>query len=461
MTRVNRFSASVKSQWTINTGKFIVTTFIGALFLFSCGPSEKKPSGEKGKQPAGQNEVAQGSSSYAELAGAVFKIDTYDNNRILETGMGFFITPDIAVTRLSFFLSANRAVIKPFSEKKTYEVTGYVAVDRINDLLLLKIPGVPNKPVILSDSVSADKEKIFYISKPTTNVVPLHEGTVLSYSAILGNRLYRVSNQLRSKSTGSPMFDQNRKCIGLVFMEVADYENQTFVTPSLFISQMLKKAGPVRPLGQLQSSPANTLAQDNGKVKGLVLETDMGNIHIKLYKETAQYRDNFIKLARENYYDGLLIHRVILGFGIQGGAADTRYAEPGDVVGWKGPGYTLPAHIVPGLYHRRGVVGSPRKPERENQRKRSDGSQFYIVTGRTYKDVELDELEKEMGHHFTPEQRNTYKTIGGAPHLDGTYTIFGEVSEGLEVADRISKVEVSEEYRPKKDIRIKKITILE
>ncbi|MDO9040440.1 MAG: peptidylprolyl isomerase, partial [Bacteroidota bacterium] len=97
----------------------------------------------------------------------------------------------------------------------------------------------------------------------------------------------------------------------------------------------------------------------------------------------------------------------------------------------------------------------------ENMRKRSDGSQFYIVTGRIYNDIELDELEKENNHTFTEEQRNVYKTIGGAPHLDGTYTIFGEVAEGMEIADRISNLEVSSDFRPKKDIRVKKIRILE
>jgi cyclophilin family peptidyl-prolyl cis-trans isomerase len=113
------------------------------------------------------------------------------------------------------------------------------------------------------------------------------------------------------------------------------------------------------------------------------------------------------------------------------------------------------------LYHRRGVIGSPRKPDRENFRKRSDGSQFYIVTGRIYSDKELDELEKEIDYKYTPEQRNTYKTIGGAPHLDGSYTIFGEVTEGLELADRISEVDVDSDFRPKTDLRVKKIRILE
>jgi cyclophilin family peptidyl-prolyl cis-trans isomerase len=274
-------------------------------------------------------------------------------------------------------------------------------------------------------------------------------------------KLYKITNQLRSKSGGNPVFDANQKCMGLAFMQIVDFDTHTFVIPSIFISDLLKRAGNVQPLSELNKPVTAESGRANNKIKGLVIETDMGNIRIKLYDKTPQYRDNFIKLVRENYYDGLLIHRVIKGFCIQSGAADTRYATADDVVGWKGPGYTLPAHFIPELYHKRGVIGSPRKPESENMRKRSDGSQFYIVTGRIYNDIELDELEKENNHKFTEEQRNTYKTIGGAPHLDGTYSIFGEVVEGIEIADQISTVEVSTDFRPKKDVRVKKIRILE
>lgn len=429
-----------------------------ALVLIGCNnPTDKK----QGQKSAETNSAEGKGGGFATISSAVFKIVTYDNNRFLEPSMGFFIAPDIAVTRLSFFESANKAVIEPFNESTQYEVKGFVGVDRINNLILLKIEGVQTTPIVLSDSILAVDQKTVYISKPTAGVVPLHPGTVISYSGVQGTRLYRVSNQLRSTNAGSPLFDSRQRCIGLAFMQIADYESQTFVTPSIFIAQLLKKAGTLQPLSELQTPSANASSLANRPVKGLVIETEMGNIRIKLSDKTPQYRDNFIKLARENYFDSLLIHRVIKGFAIQSGAADTRYAASDDVVGWKGPGYTLPAHFVPGMYHKRGAIGSPRKPESQNMRKRSDGSQFYIVTGRTYTDSELDALEKETDHQFTPEQRTTYKTIGGAPHLDATYTIFGEVVEGMEVADRISSLEVDIKYRPKKDIRIKKIRILE
>lgn len=461
--RTNKHSRPQKSAETI---LFQSTTTILLLFVLlsqvACHSPQKKEVPEaSGTQAQAASPSPETPSGFASMAPSVFSIDTYDNSRILESGIGFFVTNDLAVSRFSFFTSANRAVIKPFDGEQTWEVTGVAGIDRINDLILLKIDGLQRAPVPLADSIQSNGIPTTYFDRPQENNVFLHKGKLLSYSTTLGSKLYGISNQLRAKADGSPIFNPRKQCIGLAFSEVADYELQTFVIPSVFISGLLKAATKIEPISQLQEQTSTKTSEENSKIKGLEIETDMGNIRIKLYNSTPQYRDNFIKLVRENYFDGLLIHRVIKGFGIQSGAADTRYAGPDDVVGWKGPGYTLPAHIVPGLYHKRGVIGSPRKPDTENSRQRSDGSQFYIVTGRTYTDDELNDLEKENHHQFTPEQRETYKTVGGAPHLDGTYTIFGEVTGGLDVADKISQVEVKKDFRPVKDIRIKKIRILE
>jgi cyclophilin family peptidyl-prolyl cis-trans isomerase len=258
-----------------------------------------------------------------------------------------------------------------------------------------------------------------------------------------------------------PVFVSNKQAIGIAFSSVVNYEMQSFVIPSGFISQLLEKRNKVpETLESLRSNTSEKVAAENRNIKGLVLQTDAGDITIRLFNETNQYRDNFIKLAKEHYFDSLLIHRVIKDFGIQSGAADTRYAEKGDIVGFKGPGYTIPAHFVPGLYHKRGMIGSPRKPDTANERLRSDGSQFYIISGRKYTDTELDGFEKENKYKFSAEQREAYKTVGGAPHLDGTYTIFGEVISGMEVVDEIAKVETDRDWRPLKDIRLKKVTIL-
>lgn len=241
---------------------------------------------------------------------------------------------------------------------------------------------------------------------------------------------------------------------------MVNYKQQSFAIPSIYISEMLKKKEAAKELSILRTTSNAKVAAANKKIRGLVLETDAGNITIKLFNETPEYRDNFIRLAKEHYFDSLLIHRVIADFGIQSGAADTRYAEPKASVGWKGPGYTIPSHVVPSLFHKRGMIGSPRKPDTANQRRRSDGSQFYMVSGRKYSDNELNDLEEQNNYKYSAAQRKAYKTVGGSPHLDGTYTIFGQVTSGMHVVDEIVKLKTDQRWRPLQDIRINKVWIL-
>jgi S1-C subfamily serine protease len=272
------------------------------LLLIGCNFSGQKKNNAS-SESIGKEEKAGQQVGFPELVPSVFRIDTYDKNRILETGIGFFVSGDLAVTRLSFFTSANRAIIEPFDEEKTYTVAGFLAFDRSNDLILLKIEGLSKNPVTLSDSILHDKEKTVYFNKPQGNTVPLHEGEVVNYGTILGSKLYKLTNQMRSKSTGSPVFNTKMECIGLAFMKIEDYETQTFATPAAFISDLIKKGGEVKPLSSLNPPVANPDKPMNTKVKGLVIETDMGDITIKLYDSTPQYRDNFVKLVLEGYYD--------------------------------------------------------------------------------------------------------------------------------------------------------------
>lgn len=240
------------------------------------------------------------------------------------------------------------------------------------------------------------------------------------------------------------------------------------------------------------------------------IKTTMGDIKVKLYGQTPLHRDNFVKLAKEGYYDGVLFHRVINNFMVQTGDGKSRDAAKGKMLGDGDPGYTIEAEIrYPELYHKRGVLAAARTGDSVNPEKRSSGSQFYIVTGKTFNDSTLAQIEKRhqttmMQNIFNrlqvenrdtilelrrnrdregldklrdslvaqteaeyakapfkiPEdQRQAYKEVGGTPHLDGDYTVFGEVLEGMDVVDKIQKAETDRNDRPVEDIRILSVTI--
>ena len=242
------------------------------------------------------------------------------------------------------------------------------------------------------------------------------------------------------------------------------------------------------------------------------ISTTLGDITVRLYDETPIHRDNFLKLAAEGYFNGTLFHRVIKNFMIQGGDPDSKGAPAGKSLGSGGPSYTLPAEIDPQkLFHKRGALSAARLGDEVNPKKESSGSQFYIVWGKVYKAAELKQLEhqlkmqqeqnifnalamehreeimnmrrnrdrdglmalqeklgkqameksKELGAPtFTPEQVEAYTTLGGTPFLDGGYTVFGEVIEGLDVVERIQSTETQPNDRPKSDIAME-VTVVE
>ena len=166
------------------------------------------------------------------------------------------------------------------------------------------------------------------------------------------------------------------------------------------------------------------------------IKTEYGTIILKLYDETPLHRDNFLKLTADTFFNGILFHRVIKNFVVQGGDPDSRNAKPDAELGNGGPGYEIPAEFNPALYHKRGALGAARESDSINPEKKSSGSQFYIVVGKVFTDAKLDSLEKKFNKKFTPQQRVVYKTIGGTPHLDGRYTVFGEVTEGMDASGR-------------------------
>ena len=243
---------------------------------------------------------------------------------------------------------------------------------------------------------------------------------------------------------------------------------------------------------------SNCAANDPTKV---VIVTDYGDIELQLYDLTPQHRDNFIKLVNEGFYDGLLFHRVIRDFMIQGGDPRSKNAKPGERLGSGTLGYTIPAEFVTEYIHKRGALAAART---NNPEKASSATQFYIVQGKPLTDEELDHVEaqfaegrarqmyfqyrqeeeaamqnagqkvdpdlahvraeqkasaylRENPYRMKAEDRETYKTIGGTPHLDGEYTVFGEVIKGMEVVDKITELETDDAARPKVDVKIRKM----
>jgi peptidyl-prolyl cis-trans isomerase B (cyclophilin B) len=182
----------------------------------------------------------------------------------------------------------------------------------------------------------------------------------------------------------------------------------------------------------------------------VVIETEYGTMKAKLFNETPQHRDNFVKLVKENYYDDLIFHRVINGFMIQGGDPNSRNAAQGAPLGAGGPGYQIPAEI--GKPHFKGALASARN---NNPQKMSSGSQFYIVQGGPVDDNMLNAISSQRGITYTEEQRKKYKEMGGTPQLDNEYTVFGEVVEGLDVIDKIAAVQTGQGDRPVKDVKMK------
>jgi cyclophilin family peptidyl-prolyl cis-trans isomerase len=181
------------------------------------------------------------------------------------------------------------------------------------------------------------------------------------------------------------------------------------------------------------------------------MKTSMGDITLVLFDDTPIHRDNFLKLVKEKFYDGIIFHRVIPQFMIQGGDPTTRVDKPGPQLG------TIPAEFRPNRWHKKGALCAART---ENPQKASSGSQFYIVVGKPWTAAELDQFEKSGGHpKFTPEQRKVYTTLGGTPHLDYTYTVYGEVTEGLDIVDKIALVPCNA-TKPITPVKILSVTIL-
>ena len=188
--------------------------------------------------------------------------------------------------------------------------------------------------------------------------------------------------------------------------------------------------------------------------------TSQGKIALRLYDETPLHRDNFLKLVENHTYDGLLFHRVIKNFMVQAGDPKSRDAKPGQALGDGTLGYTVPAEFRPNLIHKRGALCAARQGDQVNPKKASSATQFYIVQGQVWDDKTLDMMEQRFGKKFTDEQRKVYSTVGGTPHLDGDYTVFGEVVEGMDVVNKIADLPCDRMDRPVEDVKIISVKVI-
>jgi peptidyl-prolyl cis-trans isomerase B (cyclophilin B) len=228
-----------------------------------------------------------------------------------------------------------------------------------------------------------------------------------------------------------------------------------FILPFLFACGSSKKT--FRPLNSQEKSAYKQAVKKWGKTTDayrVLIITDSGNMVVKLYNQTPLHRDNFVTKVRAGFYDSLLFHRVIQNFMIQGGDPNSKHAEPGKPLGdGEAPGARIPAeiHTDLGLYHKKGVLAAARD---NNPEKASSNCQFYIARGRVFTNAQLDSASEKRGYKLNAAQRQIYTTVGGVPHLDGNYTIYGELESGLEVLDKIEMAKTNKADRPLKDIRM-------
>ena len=410
--------------------RFLYSILLVCCVLCSCGGADTKPAEPKKQRP----------THYARNLKNQVRIYAYDvyGSKIAD-GIGTYIDGDIVVTPMDWINGAFKANVTPLDSKTTYPVYGYVAYDIDDNLVALRI-GLRSKELNPLDTASlAQGDTLYSIDskqKKTLKTTQIYNGSGIASAVPAGTALFDLDGNIRAIAAGGT------QQIGSQLVDKIAH----------------RLSGGHQNLYELRLK-TNKQYPSYKQIKGFRIVTTKGNITIRLLNETPEYRDNFIKLVCDDFYDSLLVHRVLQDYLIQTGAADSKYAKADDIVGWQGPGYTLPMQIVNGLFHKRGMVAASKLPSDRNKNNRSDGSQFFIVAGRKFTQKELDDIEKEYDKKFSAAQRAAYTTVGGAPYLDGDYTIFAEVTSGMDVVDRIAAVKLNGD-RPVTDIRVKDIEII-
>ncbi|MCQ2236792.1 MAG: peptidylprolyl isomerase [Bacteroidales bacterium] len=412
----------------------VILSLVSVLTLMSCGNSS---SDEKKPQVVRPDYSERNKNAMAHIVA----YDVYGS--FLGEANGVYVAPDIVLTPMSWIKGAQKAKLNPIGSKQTFNVFGFSAYNIDDDIVALRVERrvASDKlpPMITSGNMSSDGLHFLSVDnrkRVVKNAVEVDSLGVLSTPVVIG----------------TPIYNEDGKLCGMVGRD----NNLVSIAT---IGKILPRVNDVHESIYQMRLKSNTVYPSASSVSGFILHTSMGKISMRLLNETPEYKDNIIRLVTDHFYDSLLVHRVLENYLIQTGAADSRDAGPDSQVGWQGPGYTIPMHIVPGIFHKRGMVAASKLPQDHNSSNRSDGSQFYIVSGRTFSSKELDDIEKEYNKKFSPAQREAYTTVGGAPYLDGDYTVFAEVTSGMDVVDRIAAVPLNGD-RPVKDIRIYKATLI-
>ncbi len=359
---------------------------------------------------------------------------------IIGTTKATYVDGDIVAAPLSAVRGAHHARMATLTSAEGYPVYGFTAYDFRTDIVLLRVGKRNSDFSRTSAEPMTPADTLFGIDAN-------HEGKIF-------RREVRVPGRA-PLTPGAGVFDNAGHLRAIAGQDGA--LTAAHDIDSLVARQTSRHSS----VYDLRLKSGRTYISHT-KVAGFRVRTTMGDFTLRLYDDVPEYRDNFIKLVSDHYYDSLLVHRVLPSFLIQTGAADTKYARADDVVGWQGPGYTLPLMERQRHYHRRGAVAASKLPPDRNPQNRCDGGQFYVVCGRVFSPAELDKIAREERKTFSAEQRLAYTTAGGAPHLDGDYVVFGEVTGGMDVVDRISRVELTGDKgdRPAVPVRVVSISII-
>jgi len=423
-----------------------------ALFIIafvSCNQSvtNKNISKEEYSRPKG---------SYERNILGIVSLETYDHyTRPLKKGYGFYIDSKTIVAPLSLVKGSYKVKEAAIGTDSYKDIAGYTAYSIEKNLVLLKAFRENLNYLDLNKAIKEIPDSIesLYRSDKKLYAPKFAVGNKLNSDSLL---FYPLKG---NGSDGLPGFTFMHHVVGMI-QNVGEQEDSTILVPASEILKLVDRRSKTTTSVFELRGKTNKIYPSYKSIEGFRMITTMGAIELKLFNETPVFRDNFIKLVSDQFYDSLLVHRVLRHFLIQTGAADSKYADKDDIVGWQGPGYMLKTDIDPSKFHKRGAVAMSKLPDSRNPNNLTDGSQFYIVSGRTFSYDELNDIEKEKKRKFTAEQRKIYTTIGGAPHLDGDYVVFGDVTKGMDVVDKIAAVKTYAEDRPIDDIRVIRIEMI-